>query len=254
MKKTIFILLIAGVAIVSTSLLNIKFASAALCDGVPRVPVCGNGRVETGEQCDDGNTNNADTCSNTCRTQILPVCGNGKVETGEQCDDGNRNNADTCSNTCRKQTIPVLPVCGNSKLEAGEECDDGNTNNADSCSNTCKKKTIPPAILPICGNSKVEVGEQCDDGNTNDKDTCSNKCQTQIIKEVEKIVEVPVEKIIHEEKIVKKIVYKDKHDHDKKVETKVLPKTGPSLNGLIIAIISVISAYGIIYKLKKLEK
>jgi len=30
-------------------------------------PVCGNGVVEGTEQCDDGNTNNADACSNTCR-------------------------------------------------------------------------------------------------------------------------------------------------------------------------------------------
>jgi cysteine-rich repeat protein len=37
------------------------------------LPVCGNGVVETGEQCDDGNTNNTDACSNTCTTNILPT-------------------------------------------------------------------------------------------------------------------------------------------------------------------------------------
>jgi len=30
-------------------------------------PVCGNGVTEAGEQCDDGNTNNNDTCTNSCR-------------------------------------------------------------------------------------------------------------------------------------------------------------------------------------------
>lgn len=33
-------------------------------------PVCGNGRLETGEQCDDGNTDNADGCSSTCRIEL----------------------------------------------------------------------------------------------------------------------------------------------------------------------------------------
>jgi cysteine-rich repeat protein len=36
-------------------------------------PVCGNGVVEPGEQCDDGNMDNADACSNTCTTNILPT-------------------------------------------------------------------------------------------------------------------------------------------------------------------------------------
>ena len=49
--------------------------------------VCGNGTVEAGEQCDDGNTADGDGCDSNC--QIEPVCGNGTVEAGEQCDDGN---------------------------------------------------------------------------------------------------------------------------------------------------------------------
>ncbi len=45
--------------------------------------ICGNGIREGAEQCDDGNTNNNDACSNSCRT---PVCGNGVREGSEQCD------------------------------------------------------------------------------------------------------------------------------------------------------------------------
>lgn len=33
-------------------------------------PVCGNGSIETGEQCDDGNTVDGDGCSNTCQIEI----------------------------------------------------------------------------------------------------------------------------------------------------------------------------------------
>lgn len=50
------------------------YAKAAVV--VPQV-VCGNSVVESGEQCDDGNTNNNDGCSNSCR---LPICGNGVRE------------------------------------------------------------------------------------------------------------------------------------------------------------------------------
>lgn len=43
----------------------------------PATSACGNGKRELNEQCDDGNTNNLDGCTNTCR---LPLCGNGVRE------------------------------------------------------------------------------------------------------------------------------------------------------------------------------
>jgi len=46
---------------------------------------CGNGVVDSLEECDDGNTLNGDTCSNICTW--TPICGNGKREVGEACDD-----------------------------------------------------------------------------------------------------------------------------------------------------------------------
>jgi endo-1,4-beta-xylanase len=66
--------------------------------GDPLIPQCGNGVIETGEQCDDGNAMNNDGCSSTCTRTGL--CGNGVIETGERCDDGNTMNNDGCSSTC----------------------------------------------------------------------------------------------------------------------------------------------------------
>ena len=66
-----------------------------------------------------------------------PVCGNGILEPGEQCDDGNLVNGDGCSSTCTIETPPPPPVCGNGIVEAGEQCDDGNLINGDGCSCTC---------------------------------------------------------------------------------------------------------------------
>jgi len=41
-------------------------------DGPPAAPVCGNGSIEAGEQCDDGNTTSGDGCSATCKTEVKP--------------------------------------------------------------------------------------------------------------------------------------------------------------------------------------
>jgi len=59
--------------------------------------ICGD-NIKTGnEQCDDGNKNDLDECTNECK---LKVCGDGKISKGEQCEDGNTSNNDGCSSTC----------------------------------------------------------------------------------------------------------------------------------------------------------
>jgi len=39
----------------------------------PALPGCGDGTVDTGEQCDDGNTNNFDVCSSTCQLETISI-------------------------------------------------------------------------------------------------------------------------------------------------------------------------------------
>ena len=59
---------------------------------------CGNGRVEAGEACDDGNRADDDGCLSTCRNA---TCGDGKLRRGvEQCDDANQTDGDGCSSRC----------------------------------------------------------------------------------------------------------------------------------------------------------
>ncbi len=91
---------------------------------------CGNGVLETGEQCDDGNTLSGDGCSASCR---LEVCGNRILDPGEQCDDGNTVSGDGCSATCQRE-----PRCGDGVVDPGEQCDDGNTVSGDGCSSSCR--------------------------------------------------------------------------------------------------------------------
>ena len=58
---------------------------------------CGNGVVESGEQCDDANTNNNDECLDTC---FYASCPDGYIWTGfEECDDNDMNNNNDCRNT-----------------------------------------------------------------------------------------------------------------------------------------------------------
>jgi cysteine-rich repeat protein len=97
-------------------------------------PVCGNGVLEEGEACDDGNNVDGDGCSADCMIEKKPVCGDGVLDPGEECDDGNLMDGDGCSSMCTREK-PCL--CGNGVVDPGEECDDGNLVDGDGCSSTC---------------------------------------------------------------------------------------------------------------------
>lgn len=58
--------------------------------------VCGDGDLDPGEICDDGNTESFDGCSATCSDE----CGDGIIEPPDHCDDGNDVFGDGCSEFC----------------------------------------------------------------------------------------------------------------------------------------------------------
>lgn len=61
-----------------------------------------------GEMCDgvgQAQCNENYTCQ-SCNCTYQPDCGNGVVDPGEACDDGNGNNNDECTNVC------TLTICG----------------------------------------------------------------------------------------------------------------------------------------------
>ncbi|HXC52474.1 MAG TPA: DUF4215 domain-containing protein [Candidatus Limnocylindrales bacterium] len=119
---------------------------------------CGNGTVEIGEQCDDGNAIDGDGCNSDC----MPAsCGNEVVEEGEECDGLELIDNHTCSANCG------LSRCGDGERDVWTEaCDDGNGEESDDCPGSCQPVS--------CGDGYVNAGEQCDDGNFDPTDGCKN--------------------------------------------------------------------------------
>jgi len=128
--------------------------------------LCGNGNIDPGEQCDDGNTSGHDGCDEVCRVEAF--CGNGTVDPNEECDDGNYEDKDGCAPDCTVET-----GCGNGQLEVGEQCDDDNVTSGDGCTGDCRLE----GAAPVCGNGIFEYTEGCDDGNTTAGDGCSATCE-----------------------------------------------------------------------------
>ncbi len=80
--------------------------------------VCGDGKVDPGEDCDNGGANGpGDACKADCSTN---TCGDGELGPGEGCDNGNQTDDDACSSTCKSSS------CGDGEVVAPEMCDDGN--------------------------------------------------------------------------------------------------------------------------------
>jgi cysteine-rich repeat protein len=139
---------------------------AAGCGSVnPNTDTCGNGHVDSGEVCDDGNTEDGDGCSAVCDSD--ETCGNNVVDPGEVCDDGNTDDGDACAADCSSEN-----PCGNGQPDPGEACDDGNNDDGDGCSADCSSDES-------CGNTIVDPGESCDDGNTADEGICNSTCTGQ---------------------------------------------------------------------------
>jgi len=156
-----------------------------------------------------------DTCLSRGSTPIVAVCGNGKVEIGEECDDSNLIDGDKCSSICLKE--PIGPECKNGMVYCGdgikqqfgyrcggpdgvvviEECDLGcdfkgsdnkSCDPADatpekpcvcvsrdlSCTGGCMNAGTAAGF--VCGNGIKEPGEDADDRNTKNGDGVNNRC------------------------------------------------------------------------------
>jgi cysteine-rich repeat protein len=165
---------------------------------------CGDGVLQQGETCDDGNFGDLDGCASECNVEggwvctgepsvCTLLCGNGTIDLGETCDDGDATGGDGCSSLCLVETgfsctgepSVCTPNCGNGIVQAGEGelCDDSDLSNGDGCSSTCTVEPgyncagSPSICTFVCGNGSFQSGESCDDGDAIGGDGCSGVCQ-----------------------------------------------------------------------------
>jgi fibro-slime domain-containing protein len=75
---------------------------------------------------------------NTSRSECTPICGDGIITLGEECDDGkNAGGYEQCGPGC------VLGAsCGDGVVQEGEDCDDGNRAEGDGCGSACKNLVL----------------------------------------------------------------------------------------------------------------
>jgi hypothetical protein len=140
---------------------------------------CGNGTIDEGEVCDDGDTKTeltcghnqtCNSCNSDCSAEINLVgsyCGDGSNDTEEVCDDGNVVNeltcgysqtCNTCNSDCSAEINLVGSYCGDGVIDTsdGEECDD-TTNGGDNhyCDADCTIKDNFVSIWDITVDDKT---------------------------------------------------------------------------------------------------
>lgn len=150
--------------------------------------------------CDNAGNNNqeADACRSNCQQDS---CGDGVIDTGENCDSGVQGTSGSCVITqdggapssveplnCRLATCGDGQLCSDGSCTSGpggnaEECDDGNNFSNDTCISNCAVNECNDGIRDCgpdgtCDNTDDE--EECDDGLANsdvDQDACRTDCK-----------------------------------------------------------------------------
>lgn len=137
-------------------------------------PICGDGKLEGNEVCDDGkNDGSYGSCASDCLSRA-PYCGDTLPNPKEACDDGvNQTTYGGAQKVCGPGCV-FAPYCGDGVVSNGEVCDNGTTNNTGAygkCSSSC-------TLGPRCGDHIVNGDEQCDNGITNgaSADPCNADC------------------------------------------------------------------------------
>jgi cysteine-rich repeat protein len=124
--------------------------SPAIDAGNPAAPGSGPGACPTTDQRAIGRPQGA--ACDVGAYEAAP-CGNGSLDPGEDCEDGNGTDGDGCDSNC------TATGCGNGVTTAGEECDDGNLADGDCCSSTCTLTVDEELVPAAARGSKVLVKE-----------------------------------------------------------------------------------------------
>jgi cysteine-rich repeat protein len=170
---------------------------------------CGNGVLDVGEKCDDGNLQDGDCCSANCTFEPAgSSCGDGDLCNGDEtcdgagtcdpgipldCDDGLFcNGVEVCDPTagCASPDVPVAMMSQSTEIRVtswnrrrrAPLVQSDPSGGAAAAGNPCPPGTVCNEMtdscdsVTECGNGVLDAGEECDDGNLQNGDCCGAGC------------------------------------------------------------------------------
>jgi cysteine-rich repeat protein len=172
--------------------LTALFGAASLLVSCGGGTVCGNGRLEPGEACDDGNRTDGDGCEASCQ---LPASTGGGSAGGTAGGEGGGAAGGSAGGSVGGGTAggtgggdaggtaggmgggdAGASTCGDGQRTGAELCDDGDMDEANGCTTQCRFSM--PA--PHCGDGTQGGSEACDDGNLVSGDGCEVDCTVSV--------------------------------------------------------------------------
>ena len=147
------------------------------------IETCDDGNTVDNDDCTNlcRSANSSDTLIDLARAAFkagpIGFCGDGIRNGFESCDDGNLDDTDHCSSSCklnssetpswyvRDDSTSGLPYCGDGLVnQASEDCDDGNADDTDHCTNRCLIQDPvdqPNSIVSTNNNQNQQEDDPC---------------------------------------------------------------------------------------------
>ena len=129
---------------------------------------CGNGILDPGEQCDDGNLDDGDCCSSSC---TLDAAGTLCADEGNVCTDDVCDGAGTCQRLPNAGTCDDGLFCTDGDVCSGGTCVPGPPVDCSSLDSQCADGVCDD-VLDSCIADPLPDGTACDDGMTCTTDQC----------------------------------------------------------------------------------
>lgn len=130
------------------------------CLAEPVCGVCGNGVVETNEECDDGNLDAGDCCSALCEYE---AAGSACTDDGNACTDDQCNATGVCQNIGNTDPCDDGDYCTVDDTCGGGSCVPGTARDCSGSDSACGSG-VCNSVTATCDVTPANEGQACDDG------------------------------------------------------------------------------------------